>query len=179
VSPLSVTYLIVTGAVTVRRLPDLIADLVPVVPPLLTVLTENATRVVSPRELALVPGHQVVESYFDQAILPRPPDGLVVVAPCSFNSLNKLACGIADTLALSIAAEAIGRATPVVVAVSVNDPLWRHPLAARSVATLRSWGVTVVEPVPDENGRMTMAANADILAAVTAALRAWRGSADH
>jgi phosphopantothenoylcysteine synthetase/decarboxylase len=160
------TYLIVTGATTARRVPELIAALVPVVPPLLTVLTPNATRVVSPRELALVAGHRIVESYFDAAILPRPPEGPVLVAPCSFNSLHKLAHGVADTLALSIVAEAIGRRTPVVVALSLNDPLRAHPLTQASIDTLRAWGVAVLDTVPDENGRMTMASTDTIVAEV-------------
>jgi flavoprotein len=45
---------------------------------------------------------------------------VVLFAPCSFNSLNKLAHGIADNLALSVVAEAIGRATPVIVGPSLN-----------------------------------------------------------
>jgi phosphopantothenoylcysteine synthetase/decarboxylase len=142
-------YLIVTGAGTARRLPALVPRLTSLAPRVLTVLTPNASRVIAPRELAMIPGHQIVESYFDAAILPFPPRGVVLVAPCSFNSLNKLAQGIADTLALSITAEAIGRKTPVVVAISVNPPLWAHPRSAESAATLRRWGCTVLDPVPD------------------------------
>lgn len=164
------TYLLVTGASTARRIPQLVEALSASVPGLLTVLTPNARQVVSPRELSMIPGHQVVESYFDDAILPRPAEGVVLVAPCTFNSLNKLAHGIADNLPLSIAAEAIGRGTPVIVAVSVNTPLWAHPQARQSVATLRSWGVTVIEPVADHNGYLTMAPDDVLLAAVREAL---------
>jgi phosphopantothenoylcysteine synthetase/decarboxylase len=174
VSELSQTYLIVTGAATARRLPELIGALAPHVPPLVTVLSGNATRIISPRELALVPGHRIVESYFDDAILPRPPHGLVLVAPCSFNSLNKVAGGIADTLALSIVAEAIGRLTPVVIALSVNDPLWNHPQTSASVARLRSWGVTVIDPVPDDVGRLTLVGDAEIVQQVRSTLAAWQ-----
>lgn len=170
---LTATYLLITGATTARRAPGLVAALVERAPNVLTVLSPNATRVVSPRELSLVPGHRVVESYFDEAILPRPPLGVTLVAPCTFNSLNKLALGIADTLALSIAAEAIGRRTPVIVAVSVNGPLWTHPRAAESVATLRSWGVRVLEPVPDDNGYLAMAPNEALVEAVMSAHAAW------
>src|SRR6476646_1008312 len=95
------------------------------------------TGVVTARDLSALEENTVVDSYFDDAILPRPPFGLVLVAPCSFDSLNKLAAGIADNLALSVAAEAIGRATPVIVVVSVNVPLWNHPKARASAATLR------------------------------------------
>jgi phosphopantothenoylcysteine synthetase/decarboxylase len=173
-SGLETTYLLVTGAGTARRIPGLIAGLAPRVPALTTVLTPNASRVISPRELALVPGHRIVESYFDDAILPRPPDGVVLVAPCTFNSLNKLAHGIADTLALSIAAEAIGRGTPVVVAVSVNDPLWKHPRTAESIETLRAWGVKVLEPVTGENGSRSLVEDEMMIEAVVAAHAAWR-----
>jgi phosphopantothenoylcysteine synthetase/decarboxylase len=89
----------------------------------------------------------------------------VLVAPCSFNSLNKLAAGVADNLALSLTAEAIGRGTPVVVAVSVNPPLWRHPRAAASMATLREWGVSVVEPTDSGEG-LRLAPTSVILAEV-------------
>lgn len=163
-------YVIVSGAGTARRAPGLLGRLSGRAPNVLTVLTPNASRVVSPRELSLVPGHQIVESYFDAAILPRPPHGVVLFCPCSFNSLNKLAQGIADNLALSITAEAIGRQTPVVVAVSVNAPLWAHPKATESVATLRRWGCRVIEPVAVGES-LTLATDEAILEAVDEALR--------
>jgi phosphopantothenoylcysteine synthetase/decarboxylase len=163
------TYLLVSGAANARMVPDLIARLAPLAGQLLTLLTPNAGQIVSPRELALVPGHRIVESYFDAAILPRPPEGVTLLAPCSFNSLNKLAQGVADNLPLSIAAEAIGRGTPIIVAVAVNAPLWQHPRAAESVRTLRGWGVTVLEPVAYDGG-MGMAPLDAIVAEVVAAL---------
>ncbi len=107
---------------------------------------------IAPRDLADVPGAQVVESYFDLAIRPRPPFGVVLFAPCSFNSLNKLAHGIADSLALSLVAEAIGRKTPVVVGLSLNGPLLVHPEAQASLGKLAAWGVVVVPPVDDGTG---------------------------
>ncbi len=163
----------ITGAGTARRIPALIPLLAQRYPRLFILLTPNAQRVIAGRELALIPGHRIIESYFDEAILPRPPLGLALVAPCGFNSLNKLAQGIADNLALSVVAEAIGRRTPVVVAIGVNTPLWEHPRARESASTLRSWGCTVLDPVPDEQGFLTLAPLEEILAAVDAADRAY------
>jgi phosphopantothenoylcysteine synthetase/decarboxylase len=149
---LELAYLIVTGTTTAPQAVELVHGLLELVPRVITIATPNAAQVISPRDLSTIPGNRLVESYFDAAILPRPPDGLVLVAPCSFNSLNKLAAGVADNLALSLTAEAIGRGTPVVVAVSVNPPLFRHPRLADSIATLRDWGVSVVEPVDSGEG---------------------------
>jgi len=162
-------YVIVTGAGTARRVPGLLPALTTLAPRVVTLLTPNATRVVSPRELALIPGHQVVESYFDAAILPRPPRGVVLICPCDFNSLNKLAQGIADNLELSIAAEAIGRKTPVVVAVSVNADLRAHPRATQSISMLRDWGCTVLDAVHLGNS-LTLAPDEEVVATVRDAL---------
>jgi phosphopantothenoylcysteine synthetase/decarboxylase len=150
--PLDLAYLVVCGATTAFRAPEIVRGMLDLVPRVLTLLTPGAQRVIAPRDLSTIEGNQVVESYFDAAILPRPPYGLVLVAPCTFNSLNKLAAGIADNLALSVTAEAVGRGTPVLVAPSLNAPLLAHPMAQRSIATLRDWGVTVIDPVDGGDG---------------------------
>src|SRR5215472_10659032 len=148
-----VAYLIVSGTTTAARAPEILRGLVGLgFATVIAIPTPNAARTISGRELADVPGAQVVQSYFDLAIRPRPPFGVVLFAPCSFNSLNKLAHGIADNLALSVVAEAIGRKTPVIVAPSLNAPLLAHPQAQASLKTLPGWGVTIVPPVDDGNG---------------------------
>jgi phosphopantothenoylcysteine synthetase/decarboxylase len=143
-----VIYLVLSGTTTAARGPDILRALVGLgVATVIALPTPNAARTISGRELADVPGAQVVQSYFDLAIRPRPPRGVVLFAPCSFNSLNKLAHGVADNLAISVVAEAIGRETPVIVAPSLNAPLLAHPVAQASLKTLASWGVTIVPPV--------------------------------
>ena len=163
---LDLAYLVVTGTTTAPRAVDLVRGLLGLVPRVITLATPNAARVIAVRELSVLPGSSFVESYFDAAILPRPPDGVVLVAPCSFNTLNKLAAGVADNLALSLTAEAIGRGTPVVVALSLNPPLFRHPRTALSIKSLRDWGVSVLEPV-DTSAGFQLAATETILGEVS------------
>jgi len=148
-----VAYLVLSGTTTAARCPELLRGLVGLgFATVIALPTPNASRVVALRDLADVPGVRVVESYFDGAIRPQPPRGVVLFAPCSFNSLNKLAHGIADNLALSVAAEAIGRGTPVIVAPSLNAPLLAHPQAQASLQRLPEWGVALVPPVDDGQG---------------------------
>ena len=161
-----VAYLVLSGTSTAARCPELLRGLVGLgFATVIALPTPNASRVVASRELADVEGAQVVESYFDQVIRPRPPRGVVLFAPCSFNSLNKLAHGIADSLALSVVAEAIGRGTPVIVGPSLNTPLLNHPQAQASLKTLPSWGVIIVPPV-DEGEGPRLAPSAALLDAV-------------
>jgi phosphopantothenoylcysteine synthetase/decarboxylase len=163
-----VVYLVLSGTTTAARCPELLRGLVELgFSTVIAIPTPNASRVIAPRELADVEGAQVVESYFDMAIRPRPPHGVVLFAPCSFNSLNKLAHGIADNLPLSVVGEAIGRRTPVIVAPSLNQPLLDHPITQASMTTLRGWNVTVVPPV-DEGEGPRLAPNERLLDAVRA-----------
>src|SRR5437868_81436 len=148
-----VVYLVLSGTTTAARCPEILRGLDGLgFGTVIALPTPNAARVVAARELADVKGVQVVESYFDLAIRPRPPRGVVLFAPCSFNSLNKLAHGIADNLAMSVVAEAIGRGTPVIVGPSLNAPLLAHPVAQASLKTLTSWGVAIVPPVDEGEG---------------------------
>jgi phosphopantothenoylcysteine synthetase/decarboxylase len=148
-----VVYLVLSGTTTAARGPELLRGLLGLgFASVIALPTPNAARVVAPRELADIAGAQVVESYFDLAIRPRPPRGVVLFAPCSFNSLNKLAHGIADNLALSVVAEAIGRGTPVIVGPSLNAPLLAHPVAQSALRKLSGWQVTIVPPVDTGEG---------------------------
>jgi len=148
-----VAYLVLSGTGTAVRCPELLGGLVGLgFAAVIAIPTPSASRVVAPRDLAEVEGVHVVQSYFDPAIRPLPPRGVVLFAPCSFNSLNKLAHGIADSLALSVVAEAIGRGTPVIIGPSMNTPLLDHPAAQASLKTLLSWGATIVPPVDDGQG---------------------------
>src|SRR5690348_15529991 len=159
-------YLVLSGTTTAARTPEILRELVRLgFSTVIALPTPNASRTISGRELADVPGAQVVQSYFDLAIRPRPPRGVVLFAPCSFNSLNKLAHGIADSLALSVVAEAIGRETPVIVAPSLNAPLLEHPMAQASLATLPAWRVQIVPPVDLGEGPR-LAPSAQLLDAV-------------
>jgi phosphopantothenoylcysteine decarboxylase len=161
-----VVYLVLSGTTTAARCPEILRGLVGLgFSTVIALPTPNASRTIAPRDLADVEGAQVVQSYFDLAIRPRPPRGVVLFAPCSFNSLNKLAHGIADSLALSVVAEAIGRGTPVIVGPSLNQPLLDHPQAQASLKTLPTWGVTVV-PMVDEGEGPRLASTASLLAAV-------------
>lgn len=146
---INVIYLIICGASSASFAPNLLEALAQLERPVYTLLTDGARSIISPYRLADQQGHKLVDSYFDPALLDGREPGLTVVAPATFNSVNKIAQGIADTLAHSLVAEAIGAKWPVIVAPSLNSALANHPQFGQSLETLRSWGVTVLEPAQD------------------------------
>jgi phosphopantothenoylcysteine decarboxylase/phosphopantothenate--cysteine ligase len=93
-----------------------------------------------------------------------------VVVPATFNTLNKISQGIADTLPHSLVAEAIGAGWPVIIVPSMNSYLANHPQAIKSLKTLREWGVVVLESHLEKD-LLVMASVEEIITAVKAALR--------
>lgn len=125
------------------------------------IATPSATKFMDRPYLAKLTGH-VVRSEYKQ---PDEPDILpmadaVAVIPATFNTVNKVAHGISDTLALGILHEAIGQALPMIVVPTPNAALGKHPVFVASVATLRSWGVEVLfdpetRPLPPPRSGLT------------------------
>ncbi|WP_428963114.1 flavoprotein [Micromonospora fluostatini] len=86
------------------------------------------------------------------------PDALVI-APATFNSINKIALGLADNYAMTSVAEMIGRRVPTVIVPFANAALAARLPFRRAVASLRDEGVHVIvgpehdwEPHPPGSG---------------------------
>jgi phosphopantothenoylcysteine synthetase/decarboxylase len=86
------------------------------------------------------------------------PADAVIVAPATFNTINKWALGISDTYALGLLAEETGLGTPVVALPFVNTALAGRAPFRRAVEGLRGEGVRVLlgpggfEPHPPRAG---------------------------
>ncbi|MBB4934320.1 phosphopantothenoylcysteine synthetase/decarboxylase [Lipingzhangella halophila] len=76
---------------------------------------------------------------------PRSPKAdAIIIAPASFNTINKLANGIADTYALDVTNEAIGLGISLVILPFVNSAYANRAPFRASVEALRKEGVPVL-----------------------------------
>ncbi|MGW5352495.1 flavoprotein [Streptomyces sp. NPDC004031] len=87
-------------------------------------------------------------------VRPLPPADAIAVAPATYNTINKWAAGISDTLALGILCEAYGMGIPTAVLPYVNSAMAAHPAYGESLARLRTMGVLIsgYEPHPPKSG---------------------------
>ncbi|WP_268270310.1 flavoprotein [Streptomyces sp. MNU76] len=74
---------------------------------------------------------------------PLPPADAIAVAPATFNTINKWAAGISDTLALAILCEAYGLGIRTAVLPYLNSAQAAHPAYRQSVERLREMGVLI------------------------------------
>lgn len=109
------------------------------------ILTPSALKFADPARLAVLTGHPVRADYKrpeEPDVLP--PADAFAVAPCTFNTANKWAAGISDTLALGLLNEGLSSGAPIAAVPNPNVTLARHPAFGRSVEFLRGCGVRVL-----------------------------------
>ena len=109
------------------------------------VATPDALKFIDLPQLAALTGHPVRHQYKN----PGDPDVLpaaeaMIVAPATVNTITKWAAGIADTLALGMLVEGIGRGIPIVAMPFTNVAMAAHPAFMDAIVKLRRWGVTVL-----------------------------------
>ena len=112
------------------------------------VATAAALRFIGEPALAAVSGGPVATGLFDDpaaashVALGERAD-LVVVAPASADLLARVAAGRADDL---LTATILTTGAPVVLAPAMHTRMWTNPATVHNVATLRSRGLTVIDP---------------------------------
>ncbi|GAA3120263.1 flavoprotein [Streptosporangium carneum] len=120
------------------------------------VATPMGTRFLDAVEIEHLTGDRVHSAYR----MPGEPKGLppadaVVVAPATFNTINKWAAGIADTFAVGLLCEVTGFGVPILAVPLLKEALARHPAFSRSMETLREIGVRVLfDPDASAHARM-------------------------
>jgi len=133
------------------------------------VMTEAATRFITPMTLQALSGQPVWTDLWDSRVndamghieLSRDRE-LIVVAPASADFLAKLANGSAADLLSSLC---LARRCPLVVAPAMNVEMWQNAATRRNVARLAEDGVTLAGPAAGDQacgevglGRMLEAA---------------------
>jgi len=87
---------------------------------------------------------------------------LLLIAPCTANTIGKIACGIDDTPVTTCATTALGSGLPVIVVPAMHHSMYRHPAVVKNIKTLKSWGVEVAEPRIEE-GKAKIAGTDEIV----------------
>ena len=140
----------VTGGIAAYKAAELVRQLVKLGATVRVVMTEAATRFVTPVTFQALSGHPVHCDQWDARVannmahieLSREAD-VILVAPASADFLAKLAHGLADDLLSTLA---LARNCPLLVAPAMNLQMWNNPATQRNVATLRSDGIALLGP---------------------------------
>ncbi len=140
----------VTGSIAAYKVVELARLCVTAGATVDVLMTEGATRFVTPLTFATLTQRRVwttpyepwSESEEGHISVGRRAD-LFVVAPATADMLAKLAHGIADDM---VSLSALATSAPLILAPAMNHHMWLHPAVAANVATLQSRGAHIIGP---------------------------------
>ncbi|HYZ94388.1 MAG TPA: bifunctional phosphopantothenoylcysteine decarboxylase/phosphopantothenate--cysteine ligase CoaBC, partial [Nitrososphaeraceae archaeon] len=76
---------------------------------------------------------------------------LVLVYPCTANTIGKIANGIDDTSVTSVLSVALGSKLPIIIAPAMHKSMYSNPIINKNIETLKELGVQFVDPLVSEN----------------------------
>jgi len=143
----------VTGSIAAYKAADLASKLTQVGALVDVILTEAAQRFVTPLTFQALTGRPVytdlwqgggagLPTHIAHVGLGEGADALLI-APCSANTLAKLAQGMADDL---LSVTALAARCPLILAPAMDGGMYEHPATQANVDTLRQRGAVVIEP---------------------------------
>ena len=144
----------VTGSIAAYKAADLASRLVKQHAQVHVIMTENASKFISPITFETLTGRKCITDTFDRnypvdhpievehIALARKAD-LIIVAPATANIIAKMACGIADDM---LSTTLLACTCPVLVSPAMNTRMYEHPATQANLAVLRERGVKIIEP---------------------------------
>ncbi len=120
------------------------------------IMTENATKLISPLLLQELSEEKVYTQMFSEYeytpthISLSDWADLIVVVPCSCNTISKLATGKTEDLLTCTIFAADFKKTKVLLCPSMNSNMWQHPITQQNVKLLKKIGYYILEPEKGE-----------------------------
>ncbi len=139
----------ITGGIAAYKIADLVSKLNKDGFNVQVVMTEHATRFISPLTLRTLSNNPVLVDMFAetdhkvQHIGIAEDADIVVVAPATANAIAKMACGIADDLLSTII---LATKAPILVAPSMNTNMYDKQVTQENLEVLRDHGIRILEP---------------------------------
>jgi phosphopantothenoylcysteine decarboxylase / phosphopantothenate---cysteine ligase len=161
----------VTGSVASVETPQLARDLIRHGADVVAVMTPAAGKLIRADLLEWATGNPVIRELTGKTehvrLLGESPEqaDLLLVAPCTANTISKIALGIDDTPVTTFASMAIGNGVPVLVCPAAHEPMYRNGAVMENIRRLKEMGVEVVEPRIEE-GKAKIADRETIVLAV-------------
>lgn len=139
----------VTGGIAAYKAAELVRELVKSDASVRVVMTENATRFVTPLTFQVLSGQPVFTDMFKQDVYDinhislTDDAALMVIAPATANVIGKIAGGIADDL---LTTTVMAMEAPVLICPAMNNRMYANPIVQANIKRLMELGYRFVPP---------------------------------
>ena len=145
--------LAITGSIAAYKMPGFVRMLRKEGAEVKVIMTEAATKFVSPLVLSVLSGNETLITVNEGSIWNNHVElalwaNLILIAPCSANTLGKLANGLCDNL---LTAVYLSARCPIFIAPAMDEDMWKHPSTQRNIKLLEEYNNHII---PVGNGEL-------------------------
>ncbi len=140
----------ITGGIASYKIADLVSKLKKDNFDVIVMMTEGATKFITPLTLKTLSGREVATDLWSESLefkvqhigIAEQLD-LLVIAPATANFIAKMAHGIADDLLSTVV---LANTAPVLVAPAMNSNMYKNPVVQDNIKALQAYGYNILEP---------------------------------
>ena len=161
----------ITGSISSVECVKLSRELIRHGAEVIPVMTHASTKIINPDAIWFATGKQPIveltgktEHVFFCGKVKNPAD-LLLISPCTSNTISKIAHGIDDTSVTTFATTAIGSKIPIIIVPAMHISMYDHQIIQDNIRKLKKIGITFIEPTLIEN-KAKLADNDEIISNV-------------
>src|SRR3972149_2457750 len=164
----------ITGSIAAVRCVELARELMRHGASVHAVMTKEAQKIIHPEAMRYATGNRVITE-ITGAVEHVGFCGiggkasLLLIAPCTANTIGKLAHGIDDTTVTTFATTAFSSGIPIIIVPAMHGSMYDNPIVIENIGKLTQLGVEFINPVIEE-GAAKIAGKEEIVLRVERAL---------
>ena len=161
----------ITGSIAAVECVELARELIRHGAEVHAVLSPEAEKIITPCSMVFATGHEVITElngwvqHVDLFGNAQDKADLLLIAPCTANTVSKISCGIDDTPVTTMATTALGSKTPVMIALAMHAAMYDNPIVQTNISALKYIGLDFIGPRMEE-GKAKVATKEEIVEAV-------------
>lgn len=121
------------------------------------VMTKAATRIIHPDSLEFATSHKpIIEltgktEHVSFCGLTKDRVDLLLISPCTANTISKIALGIDDTPVTTFATTAIGSGVTIAIVPAMHLSMYKHKIIQENIDKCKRMGISFIDPVIQAN----------------------------
>ena len=121
------------------------------------VMTKAATRIIHPDSLEFASSHKpIIEltgktEHVSFCGLTKDRIDLLLISPCTANTISKIALGIDDTPVTTFATTAIGSGVTIAIVPAMHLSMYNHKIIQENIDKCKRMGISFIDPVIQAN----------------------------
>lgn len=148
--------LCVTGSIAAVETVKLARELIRHGAEIFPVMTREAQKIISPHALQFATGNmpitEITGNIEHVSLCGKTQNkvDLLLIAPCTANTISKIACGIDDTPVTTFATTALGTKIPIMIVPAMHGSMYNNSIVLENIKKLKRVGIEFIAPKLEE-----------------------------